>query len=99
MFIATETAVNNLRNYLEANNMQTGIRITCRQGKRLKPGLGIAFGNPKENDQSFELQGVQFVVDRELLEKSGGITLDYIGQGPEKGYTLKPTDPSAVCTH
>jgi iron-sulfur cluster assembly protein len=99
MFTATETAVNNLKNYLEANNMQTGIRITCRQGKRLKPGLGMVFSNAKENDQSFELQGVRFVVNRELLAKSGGISLDYIDHGPDKGYFLSPIDPSAVCAH
>ena len=99
MFTATDTAVNNLRNYLEANNIQSGIRITCRQGKKLKPGLGIVIGTPHENDQSFDLQGVQFIIDHELLKKSGGIIMDYICQGPEKGYTLKPSDPSATCTH
>ena len=99
MFTATETAVNNLRNYLEANNIQAGIRITCRQGKRLKPGLGIVIGTAKDNDRTFDLQGVKFVINQELLQKSGGITMDYISQGPEKGYTLKPSDPSAACTH
>ena len=99
MFIATETAVNNLRNYLEANNMQAGIRITCRQGKRMKPGLGITIGNAKANDETFDMHGVQFVINRELLEKSGGITLDYNKAGTDKGYILKPADPAAACPH
>ena len=99
MFNATEKAVNNLSHYLEANNMQTGIRITCRHGKSTKPRLGILFGTAKVSDQTFEVQGVRFVVNRELLEKSGGITLDYNGQGPDKGYKLSPTNPVADCAH
>ena len=99
MFTATETAVKNLQNYLEANNMQAGIRITCRQGKRLKPGLGLVIGTANKSDQTFEQKGVQFIISQELLNKSGGITLDYIPQGAEKGYLLKPSDPSAACSH
>jgi len=99
MFNATETAVNNLKCYLDVNNIQAGIRITCRHGKRLKPGLGIVFGNANENDQTFELQGVQFVVNREILQKSGGITLDYINRGTDKGYSITPSNPSGTCAH
>ena len=99
MFNATEKAVNNLFHYLEANNMQTGIRITCRHGKSAKPRLGILFGTAKENDQTFEVNGVRFVVNRDLLEKSGGITLDFNGQGPDKGYILSPSNPAAACAH
>ena len=99
MFNATETAVNNLRHYLEANNIQTGIRITCRHGKKLKPGLGIVIGTANENDQTFDMQGVRFIVNRDLLAKSGGINLDYINHGPDKGYALSPVDPSAPCAH
>lgn len=99
MFNATEKAINKLSYYLEAHNMQTGIRITCRHGKSTEPRLGIMFGKAKENDQTFELQGVRFVVNRELLEKSGGITLDYNGQGPDKGYKLSPSNSTAVCAH
>jgi Fe-S cluster assembly iron-binding protein IscA len=99
MFSASEKAVNNLFHYLEANNMQTGIRITCRHGKNTEPRLGIMFGAAKENDQTFELQGVRFVVNRDLLEKSGGITLDYNGRGPDKGYKLCHINPTAVCAH
>ena len=98
MFNATEKAINKLSYYLEAHNVKTGIRITCRHGKS-EPRLGIMFGAAKENDQTFEVHGVQFVVNRELLEKSGGITLDYNGQGPEKGYKLSPTNPTGTCAH
>jgi Fe-S cluster assembly iron-binding protein IscA len=99
MFNATETAVSNLRSYLDVNNIQAGIRITCRHGKRLKPGLGIVFGNANENDRTFELDGVQFVINQELLQKSGGITLDYINQGVERGYSVTPSNSSETCAH
>lgn len=99
MFNATETAISNLRSYLDVNNIQAGIRITCRQGKRLKPGLGIVFGNANEDDQIFDMHGVQFVINQELLKKSGGITLDYINQGADRGYSVTPLNSSETCTH
>ena len=99
MFNATETAVQNLRSYLEANNMQMGFRIKCRLGKNAKPGLSLGLGGPKENDLTFDIEGVRFIVNKTLLEKSGGITLDYIGSGPQIGYSLSPLNTANLCAH
>jgi len=41
----------------------------------------LVLDEPKENDEKLDLEGVSFVVEKELLSQSGGISIDVV-----KGY-------------
>ncbi|RME21597.1 MAG: hypothetical protein D6806_14435 [Deltaproteobacteria bacterium] len=51
----------------------------------------MVLDEPKDNDEKFELDGVTVIVDKELLQQSGGITIDVPGGYP--GFSVKAKKP------
>jgi iron-sulfur cluster assembly protein len=41
----------------------------------------MALDEPKENDETFEIDGLTYVVEKSLLERVQPISVDYTGMG------------------
>ena len=39
--------------------------------------MAIALDEPRENDQTFEIDGFTYIIDKELLEKAQPVTVDF----------------------
>lgn len=81
MFEVTEAAVTNLKEYLHQQNIESAVRITMMSGGCSGPGLGLALDEAKENDLTFEQDGVNFLVEKGLSETCGAIKVDFIESG------------------
>lgn len=53
----------------------------------------MALDEPKDGDDSFEFDGLQFVVEKQLLESTGGICVDFAQRGYFGGYQIEPKIP------
>jgi len=52
----------------------------------------MALDEPKDEDSVFEKDGVRFVLDTQtsdVLNQSGGLTIDYVDEEYRRGYMLK----------
>ncbi|MCI5208626.1 MAG: adhesin [Candidatus Electrothrix sp. ATG2] len=78
MLEVTEAAASNVKEYLKQQNIDTAVRITMMSGGCSGPALGLALDEAKEDDLTFEQDGVNFLVEKGLAETCGTITVDYL---------------------
>ncbi|QQG64477.1 IscA/HesB family protein [Desulfobulbus oligotrophicus] len=88
MFEVTALAVNNLKAYLEQNNISSAIRIALMQGGCSGPSLGLALDEPKDSDKVYEDDGLKFLVDNDLQEQCGAVKVDFIEAGYRSGFSI-----------
>ncbi|XCN71836.1 MAG: IscA/HesB family protein [Candidatus Electrothrix aestuarii] len=78
MIEVTESAIANIKEYLGQQNIESSVRIFLMSGGCSGPSLGLALDEAKENDLSFEQEGVSFLVEKALTETCGAIKVDYL---------------------
>jgi len=58
----------------------------------------MALDEPKENDQTFEEDGLTFIVDKELLERVKPVTVEFVDTERGSGYYVSSNLPEgAIC--
>ncbi|MCI5121519.1 MAG: hypothetical protein D3908_10080 [Candidatus Electrothrix sp. AUS4] len=55
--------------------------------------MGLALDEPKENDQTFDEGGVQFLVEQGLLKTCGAIKVDFLEAGYRSGFSITSEKP------
>jgi Fe-S cluster assembly iron-binding protein IscA len=50
----------------------------------------LALDEPKDSDSVFDYGGVEYIIDNDLLEESGAITIDFVVEGWQSGFTITP---------
>lgn len=54
--------------------------------------MGLVLDEPRETDNTVELEGVTYLIDKELDESTGGVKVDYVDQGYAKGFVISSTN-------
>lgn len=78
MLEVTIPALTNIKDYLHQQQIDSPIRIAMNSGGCSGPSLGLAVDQAQENDQTFDHDGVTFVVAASLLASCGAIKVDFI---------------------
>ena len=106
MLEVTELAVENVKDYMRQEKIDSAIRVTLMSGGCAGPSLRLAVDEARDNDHSFDHDGVSFVVDKGLTETCGSIKVDFIEEkdggcgGGDGGFvvTSKKSLPSRGCS-
>jgi len=53
----------------------------------------MVLDEPTSKDEVFKINGFQMVVDSDLMQQTGGITVDYVDYGMGSGFKLMPKAP------
>lgn len=53
----------------------------------------MALDEPKENDETFEEGGVQFLVEQGLIKTCGTIKVDFLEAGYRSGFSITSENP------
>jgi len=53
----------------------------------------LALDEPKEDDKTFEEDGVTFLVEEGLLSSSGTIKVDFLEAGYRSGFSITSSNP------
>jgi iron-sulfur cluster assembly protein len=80
MLEVTASALNNVKDYMSQQNINSPIRVTMVSGGCSGPSLALAIDDLKEGDRSFDHDGISFVVNETLLASCGAIKVDFIEQ-------------------
>ena len=75
MITLTESAKGQLEKYF-ADKDRSDIRVFIASGGCSGPRLSLALDEAGDGDKRFESDGFGFVVDNELAEAAGGLTID-----------------------
>lgn len=76
MLDITKTARKMIREIVDQEDIPSPIRITMAGGC-IGPRLGMLFDSARPNDRVFEVEGVRYVIDKELLFRHQPVTVDY----------------------
>ena len=80
MVEVTEEAAKQIKEYFQDKEV-TPIRIFLNAGGWGGPSLAMALDEPKENDNVFDVNGFQFIMEKEFYEKAQPVKVDFLGYG------------------
>ena len=78
MLEVTESALTNLKDYLDQEKIDSAIRVNLMSGGCAGPSLDLALDEAKDDDHTFDHGEVSFLVDKGLAETCGAIKVDFI---------------------
>ncbi|MBU1053864.1 MAG: IscA/HesB family protein [Proteobacteria bacterium] len=82
MFTVTEAAQMELKSFFKVKEMQLQpVRIFINQGGCSGPQMALALDEKRDNDSTFRVDGIQYLIDRDLLKKAQPISVDYGSNG------------------
>ncbi|MBU1054644.1 MAG: IscA/HesB family protein [Proteobacteria bacterium] len=78
MLIITEAAKKELKAFFKDKGMEIQpVRIFLNQSGCCGPRMAMGLDEKKDSDKLFKVDGIQYVIDRELLKKAQPINVDY----------------------
>jgi iron-sulfur cluster assembly accessory protein len=90
MLEVTAQASDKLAEYMKENNITSSLRVFITQGGCSGPALALALDEQKPEDELFKNQELTFLVEKDLLEQCGTITVDYVDAGSRSGFSIQP---------
>lgn len=95
----TDLAVKEFKKIIaEANANGSGIRIFAAGGGCCGPSYGLDISeNGNEGDVVLEKDGLKIFIDPTVSDILADATIDYIDNGPRKGFTILGLEQSGCC--
>ncbi len=92
MVEVTPQASEAIKAIMAEKSLDGTLRIFLQQGCG---GAQLALGvdELKPTDDSYEADGLTYVVDKELSEITGKLTLDYLNEAAQAGFTISSEKP------
>ena len=97
MINVSKPAQEQVRIYFEGKEIAP-IRIFLNSAGCAGPSLAMALDEKKDTDAVFTFDGVEYIIDKDLLEKVGTVDIDYAGSGFCLDSGLKPAGGCAGCS-
>lgn len=97
--VLTETAVKQVKQLMEAQNLQNAyLRMGVKGGGCSGLSYSLEFDNEiGPHDKKFDVDGVQVVCDAKSYLYLNGTTLDYVMQGLTGGFTFLNPSAKSSC--
>ena len=96
MVTVTENAQKKIEEALkEKKDAPQSVRVFLHEGGWGGPSLSLALDEPSDSDKVFENGNTKYIIDDDLLKTTGDITIDFINEGWQKGFTITSQNPVA----
>jgi Fe-S cluster assembly iron-binding protein IscA len=89
MFEVTETAQQKINEFFEGKKARS-IRLFLNPAGCGGPSLALGLDEPTPQDAVFDINGLQFVADKELLAQAQPVTVDFGQVGFEISSSIRP---------
>ena len=80
MVEVTASATEQISEYFKGKDSQP-IRVFLNEGGWGGPSLGLVLDEPKDDDTVFDVEGFQYLINNNLLEKAQPIKIDFLQMG------------------
>lgn len=50
--------------------------------------MRLVLDEPKENDDKYEIDGLTYLIDKDLAATSGKVTVDFVDNGWQQGFSV-----------
>ena len=88
MFTVSEKASEMIKDFLKDKDDNSFIRVFLTQGGWSGPSLGMALDEPKEGDETFKDNGVNYLVEKNLYEQVKPINVDFVESAMGSGFSI-----------
>ena len=95
MIQVSEAARKEVKAYFQGKEIKP-VRIFLNQGCG-GPQLAMAIDLKQDNDMAFEYDGVEYVMETDLLKEASPVTVDFNGMGFSIGSSLKLSSGCSSC--
>jgi len=93
MIKVTAEAIAAIKSFLiKKDNPQT-IRIDLHSTGCCDSSLGLSLDEIQENDLIQEIEGLTFVINPEIYELVGEVTISYVDENGKKGFVISSSKP------
>jgi Fe-S cluster assembly iron-binding protein IscA len=55
----------------------------------------LALDEPKETDKTFEASSIKYIIDSDLMARTGEVTIDFVDSGYQSGFSISSAKPVA----
>jgi Fe-S cluster assembly iron-binding protein IscA len=93
MIRATPEAIEAIRLFLEKNGLQKPVRVHLRSTGCCDASLGLMVDDAHDDDWTEDIQGVVFLIGRDLERLTGDIGIDYLAEPHRTGFVLTSENP------
>ena len=80
MVEVTQEATKQIQEYFQGKEVAP-IRIFLNAGGWGGPSLAMALDEPKDDDKVFDVNGFQFIMQKDFYEKAQPVKVDFLGYG------------------
>lgn len=88
MLEVTHRAINSLMNVLEKTDWEKKVRLCLLENDKGIEELNLTLDDSRENDIVTTIEGIPFVVDKDLYERAKPFFIDFILRNPGGGFRL-----------
>jgi iron-sulfur cluster assembly accessory protein len=93
MLEVTSQANTKLVEYMQENNLTSPLRVFISSGGCSGPALALALDEEKQGDQVFNQKDLVILVEKNIIDQCGSITVDYIDAGNRSGFSIQSANP------
>ncbi|WP_321493407.1 IscA/HesB family protein [uncultured Desulfobacter sp.] len=97
MINVTKPAQEQVRMYFEGKELSP-VRIFLNSGGCGGPSLAMALDEKQETDAVFTFDNVEYIMNKDLLEKASPVDIDFVGSGFHLESNLKPAGGCMGCS-
>lgn len=92
MLEVSQVANQNIKSIMADKSLSGAVRIFAQQGCG---GAQLALGTDevRDNDAQVDVDGVTYVIDKDLSEAVGAVSLGFVEDGAQPGFTISSEKP------
>lgn len=95
MIEVSASATQAIKAFFEDKKVESSLRVFLQAGGCGGPALRLVLDEAKENDLSYEVDGLTYLIDKELSLQSGEVKIDFVDNGYQQGFMLSSANPVA----
>ena len=89
MIEVSHLAHEKVKEYIRAHNLsETTVRILVVQNENGDPSLTVGLDAPQANDETFERNGITYLIDKDLLSRVESVHVDFKDHGYSPGFSM-----------
>ena len=99
MVEVTASATEQISEYFKGKDTQP-VRVFLNEGGWGGPSLGLVLDEPKDDDSVFDVEGFQYIINKDLMEKAQPIKIDFLQMGfkIDSGLDIGPDTGCGSCS-
>lgn len=95
MIEISASATQAIKAFLEEKKLDSALRVFLQDGGCGGPALRLVLDEVKESDLSYQVEGLTYVIDKELSVQSGDVKVDFVDNGMQQGFMVSSANPVA----